>query len=156
MYVKCGVAVAVNVDVSGMLMVRDQRFRRTCCLHLHGVRLWTSCRVAPHRGLLQESTIFQKSRRHLKILGVRRVTRIRFHFEGPTKIRRHRTKFSSAGDMMPGICAPCYVGFEFLRAVNARNLDSACFPKCCYLLPQIQDVTFQKTVVFREVDTYRI
>jgi hypothetical protein len=50
--------------------------------------------------------IFQKSRNHLKIIGARRVTRSRFHTEGPQMSGTTVKKFIQPGDLAPGICAP--------------------------------------------------
>ena len=44
--------------------------------------------------------IFQKPSRHLKILGGGRVTRSKFHTEGPTNIQHHLTNCSHHDDLV--------------------------------------------------------
>jgi hypothetical protein len=59
----------------------------------------------------QGSTNFYASSRHLKILGARRVTWSRYHTQD-LNISRQNTKFSSLGDLAPGICAPLVVAYS--------------------------------------------
>ena len=49
--------------------------------------------------------IFQKSRNHLKILCVRKVTLIIFHTEDPQILDTTIQKLSHHGDLVTGICA---------------------------------------------------
>ena len=75
--------------------VQGAKYSRTPMFDLSGGQVFCSLNWC--------AQIFQKSRSHLKILSVRRVTWKKFHIEGP---RRHRTKFSYLSNLAHLICLP--------------------------------------------------
>jgi hypothetical protein len=95
---------------------------RVFCIHGH-ISVQAGCRTSVVQ--YSDTQLFQKSRGHLKILGVRRVT------WGPTHIRRYCTKLSPQRPGVQGLCIPgltqiirCYLWLECLRKHTGTGASS--------------------------------
>ena len=58
--------------------------------------------------VFRSTQIFQKSRRHLKIISCRNGDVKQVPYSGSTDIKRSRTKFSRLSDLVPGVLSPLH------------------------------------------------
>ena len=87
------------------------RYKECCCVDVNGEFGRYKCHSWPdHLGTISQGCPTLNKKIKKEICKPSQNSRhqkddVKFHTEGPTNIRRQRTKFSCHCDLMPGICA---------------------------------------------------